>query len=752
MTTPYDTPQHVRGQSLFLDDLLQPKGCLHAAIVPSPVACGELRDVDISQALRMEGVVSVLTADDIPGQNQIGTVIQDEPLLAQGEVHFMGQPVALVAARSARLARQAAKAVKPRIDVCKPVFDSREAAALGRFIAPSRTLALGDVDKAWSACAHVVTGRADSGGQEHLYLEPQGALALPQEKGGVQLYSSTQSPTAVQRVTASVLGLAMHDVQVEVGRLGGAFGGKEDQATAYAALAALAAFRTGKPVKLVLERHEDMRLTGKRHPYSSDFKLGLDADGRILAYEVTFFQDAGAAADLSLAILERSLYHATGAYFIPNARITGHSCKTNHVPNTAFRGFGGPQAMFVMESAIARAAEHMGLPAWQIQERNLLKEGDCFPYGAQAEQCHARRSFNEAKNRFEWERVLAETTAFNHAHSLVKKGVALMPICFGISFTTTFLNQAGALVHVYTDGSVSVATAAVEMGQGVYAKVRRIVALALGVDESKVTLQPTSTRTVANTSPTAASTATDLNGAAARLAALAIRQRLLTVAGSLLNPSSEKLDIRDGRVWQGDRDAGLAWTNLVQAAYQRRVDLSAHALYATPGIHYDKAEEKGRPLRLPRLRHGPGHGHGGRAQGHGGHRRRAHAPRRRPQPRPPHRSGAGGGCALAGAGLDDQRGACLRRGRPPAQRLADNLQGARPPRHPPDGGCLPGGRRQPPRRALNQGHRRAALSLRHRRILRHPERHPGGAARQAAGLPRAPDPRTDLHPLARCRG
>lgn len=596
MTTPYDTPQHVRGQSRFLDDLPQPQGCLHAAIVPSAVACGDLRDVDTSLALRMDGVVAVLTADDIPSQNQIGTVIQDEPLLAQDEVHFMGQPVALVVARSPRLARQAAKAVKPRIDICKPVFDPREAAALGRFIAPSRTLALGDVDAAWSTCAHVVTGRADSGGQEHLYLEPQGALALPQEKGGVQIYSSTQSPTAVQRVTASVLGLAMHDVQVEVGRLGGGFGGKEDQATAYAALASLAAFRTGKPVKLVLERHEDMRLTGKRHPYSSDFKLGLDAEGRILAYEVTFYQDAGAAADLSTAILERSLYHATGAYFVPNARVTGHSCRTNHVPNTAFRGFGGPQAMFVMESAIAMAAEHMNLPAWQIQERNLLQEGDRFPYGAQAEQCHAQRSFKEAKDRFEWERVLAETAAFNQSHSLMKKGAALMPICFGISFTTTFLNQAGSLVHVYTDGSVSVATAAVEMGQGVHAKVRRIVALALGVDESLVTLQPTSTRTVANTSPTAASTATDLNGAAARLAALAIRERLLTVAGSLLNSSAETLDLREGRVWQGDRDAGLAWTDLVQAAYQRRVDLSAHALYATPGIHYDKKEEKGRPF------------------------------------------------------------------------------------------------------------------------------------------------------------
>ena len=321
----------------------------------------------------------MLTAADVPGENQIGTILPDEPLLAEGEVHYAGQPVALVVAESAAAARAALSAVVLEIEELPPVLDPRQAWEKGLLIVPSRSFVLGDVEAAWGQCDCIVEGTAQSGAQEHLYLETQASLALPGEHGSVKVISATQSPTGVQRVVARVLGVPMHAVQVEVQRLGGAFGGKEDQATPWAALAALAAVSLGKPVKLVLRRQEDMRYTGKRHPYVSDYRIGLKSSGEILAYEVTFYQNAGAAADLSPSILERSLFHATGSYFVPNLKATGISARTNLPPNTAFRGFGGPQAMFVIEGAIARAALAMGLEPAAVQEKNLLREGDTFP-------------------------------------------------------------------------------------------------------------------------------------------------------------------------------------------------------------------------------------------------------------------------------------------------------------------------------------------------------------------------------------
>jgi xanthine dehydrogenase large subunit len=329
---------------------------LHVAVLSSPVPHGRIARLDTTPAAEIEGVASILTAADIPGENQIGGIVQDEPLLAEGEVHFAGQPIVAVVADSPRRARKAAAAIEVEFEELPGVFDPRKAAASGALIVPSRTFSLGDVDETWASCDVVVEGRTESGGQEHLYLETQSAMVLPQEGKRLRIFSSTQAPTAVQRITARVLGLAMNDIEVDVARLGGAFGGKEDQATPWAAIAALAASRLRRPVRIELSRVEDMRMTGKRHPYSSDFKIGLDEDGKILAYEATYFQNAGAAADLSPAILERSLFHSTGSYFVPNVRVTALSCKTNLPPFTAFRGFGAPQAMFVMESSITRAA------------------------------------------------------------------------------------------------------------------------------------------------------------------------------------------------------------------------------------------------------------------------------------------------------------------------------------------------------------------------------------------------------------
>ncbi|MBW2527810.1 MAG: molybdopterin-dependent oxidoreductase, partial [Deltaproteobacteria bacterium] len=449
-----DTPAHTRGEARFVADLPEPADLLHGVAVPSPVPHGRNLAVDRTAAEALDGVVAVLTARHIPGENQIGGIIQDEPLLADGEVHFLGQPVALVVASSLAAARRGAAAVRVRVDELPAVYDPREAHAIGQLITASRTLECGNSGDAWAACSTVVDGRVESGGQEHVYFETQSALAIPEEDGRIRLLSATQAPTAVQRITARVLDLPMNAVEVDVVRLGGAFGGKEDQATPWAVLAALAARHTARPVKIVLSREEDMAVTGKRHPYSSDFRIGLDATGKILAYEVTYYQNAGAAADLSPAILERSLFHATNSYAIPNVRVTGHSCRTNLPPFTAFRGFGAPQAMFVMECAIDRAAVASGLDHAHIQRVNLLADGDRFPYGMVVERAQARRSFEEVERRYDVAFARAEIAAHNREHTLSKRGLALMPVCFGISFTSTFLNQASALVHVYTDGSI----------------------------------------------------------------------------------------------------------------------------------------------------------------------------------------------------------------------------------------------------------------------------------------------------------
>ena len=591
-----DRHLHVRGESVFVDDLPAPAGCLEAAVLGSPVACGRIVRLDPAPALAAEGVVAVLTAADIPGENQTGTIVLDEPALAAGEVHCVGQPVAVVLARTADQARRARRLIGLEIEPRPAVLDAREAAAQGRLIAPPRTFACGDVDAAWAGCAVVVEGRADSGGQEHLYLETQAALAVPREDGGLLLHAATQAPTAVQRVAARVLGVPMHAIEVDVRRLGGAFGGKEEQATPWAVLAALGAHRLGRPVRLVLDRADDMVMTGKRHPYSSDYRLGLDAEGRMAAWEVTYYQNAGATADLSTAILERTLFHSTGSYHVPHVRATAYCCRTNLFPNTAFRGFGGPQAMFVMEMALAHAAREMGVPARRLQRLNLLSEGSTFPYGMTAGDCRARRCWDEADRFFDLEALAAAAAAHNAADDRFKKGVAAMPVCFGISFTNTALNQAGALVHVYQDGSVGVSTGAVEMGQGVARKIRRVAARTLGVPEARVGVETANTGRVANTSPTAASTGSDLNGEAARLACLQIVERLRRVAAGRLEADAGTLTIHDGGVHHDGRPTPLGWDELVQAAYWSRVDLSAHAHYATPRLAFDRHKEKGTPF------------------------------------------------------------------------------------------------------------------------------------------------------------
>ncbi len=592
-----DGALHVRGEAEFVDDAIRPSNMAYAAIFGSPIAHGRVSSLDTSKALAAPGVLALLTAADIRGTNEVGPIIQDEPLLADGVVRYIGHPLAVVVAESSAEARAAARLVQVEIQPLPVITDPRAAFAEGQVIGPARTFQIGDPDAAWASCAFSVRGTCDIGGQEHVYLETQRARAVPLENGRVRVYASTQSPYAAQKHIAKILGVANNQVEVEVQRLGGGFGGKEDQATHWACFAALAATETGLPVEIVLRRDEDFRHTGKRHPYKSDFRIGADETGKILVYEVRHFQNAGATADLSPGILERTMFHSTGSYFVPNARIFAASCRTNLPPNTAFRGFGGPQGMFVMESAIARLSEEMGIPRETIQANNLLAPGDSFPYGQSVEDDRTRRAWSRAVAKYDLHSAFERVDSFNRENATTKKGLALMPVTFGISFTSTFLNQAGALVHVYTDGSVAVTTGGVEMGQGLTTNIAAILSKAFGIGPERIRVENTNTTRVANMSPSAASATTLLNGNAALAAALEIRGRLERVARAELGvDDSGSWSIRDEMVHIEGRKTELSWTDLVSKAYLRRTDLSAHGFFATPDLEFDKKRETGRPF------------------------------------------------------------------------------------------------------------------------------------------------------------
>ncbi|MEP7212910.1 MAG: molybdopterin cofactor-binding domain-containing protein [Acidobacteriota bacterium] len=591
-----DSKSHVRGESVYLDDIPVVQGTLYACVYDSPVAHGKLISVDTDDSRRSQGVVRVIVAGDLIGENQIGGVLPDEPLLADGEVHFQGMPIAIVVAESEELARKAARKITSEIEELPPVTEPRVAAANGDLIVPAKHFKMGNTERAFLDCEHVFEGRADINGQEHLYIETQGAYAVPTENGGVKIYSSTQGPTAVQRAVAKVTGLPMHQIEVDVQRLGGGFGGKEDQANAWASVCAVACQLTKRPVKYALHRMEDMRMTGKRHPYSADYKIGLDKDLKIAAYEATFYQNAGASCDLSPAVLERTLFHCTNSYFVPNVTATAYSCRTNLPPNTAFRGFGGPQGMFVIESAIAHAAEKLGVKASDIQQNNLINEGEEFPYGQKAES-DAVTTWTQADAKYDFAQLQNEVDDFNARSKYSKKGVAMMPVCFGISFTKTPMNQARSLVHVYTDGSVAVSTGAVEMGQGVNTKIAQVAAEVFSLPAERVKVHSTNTLRIANTSPTAASAAADLNGKATQMACEAIRERLLEIAKDFVEAeTAEAVTLNNGFVYRNGEPTDFDWIRLVNEAYMQRVSLSEHAHYTTPGINFDWGTAKGHPF------------------------------------------------------------------------------------------------------------------------------------------------------------
>jgi xanthine dehydrogenase large subunit len=594
---PHDSATlHVSGRARYADDQPLPANTLHAAIGVSPIAHGRIRALDLDAVRQAAGVIGVITAEDIPGENQCGPIKPDDPILAPGLVQFVGQPVFAVAATSHEAARRAAR--RARID-CEPlpaIFDVRSAIAAGSFVVPSVTMRRGQPEQALAGSQHRLRGTLEMGGQDHFYLESQIAVALPQEDGAMRVISSTQHPTEVQNLVARALGLAAHQVTVECRRMGGGFGGKESQPALLACIAAVFARRTGRPVKLRLDRDDDMTITGKRHEFLADYEVGFDDEGRITGLKVMMAARCGFSADLSGPVSDRALCQLDNAYFLEHVEIVSHRCRTNTVSNTAFRGFGGPQGTMIIESVLDDIARSLSLDPLEVRQRNLygIGERDITPYGMRVEDNLLPTILERIRASSDYAARRARITARNAEGGTIRHGLALTPVKFGISFNALLYNQAGALVHVYADGSVLVNHGGTEMGQGLHIKIMQVVAQTLGLPIERVRVSATDTSKVPNTSATAASSGADLNGKAAQQAALAVRERLIAFAAERHGVATDSIRIADGIVHIGE-DRQLPFPELTKAAYTARVSLSANGFYRTPKIHWDPTTYTGRP-------------------------------------------------------------------------------------------------------------------------------------------------------------
>jgi xanthine dehydrogenase large subunit len=587
---------HVTGRALYLDDVPTVPGTLEAALVLSPHAHARISRIDFSRALAASGVVAAVAAADIPGRNDIAPIRSDEPLLPAEIAEYEGQPVAAIAAATLDQARAAAKLVDVAYEPLPAVLSVEEAMAREQYVSPPQTMVRGNVEAALADAPHRLAGELRCGGQDHFYLEGQIALATPGEDGTMFVASSTQHPTEVQHGVAHLLGLPFNAVTCEVRRMGGAFGGKESQATIIAGIAAVLAWKTRRPVKLRLPRDDDMRATGKRHPFLFRYEAGFDGDGHIRALDLVLAADGGNVADHTPAVLTRALCHADNCYWLPNLRFRGLACKTNTVSNTAFRGYGGPQGMLAIETVIEAIARRLGLPVDSVRERNFYGVGrnDVTPYGMRVEDNIIERVIDELDRAVDLKRWRGEVEAFNRQSPVIKKGFATMPVKFGISFNRPALNQAGALVHVYTDGSVVLNHGGTEMGQGLFIKVAQVVAEAFQVDLDAIRVSPTSTAKVPNTSPTAASSGSDLNGMAALNAAEQIKTRMTQVAAEHFAVPESDIVFASNRVYAGNRS--LSFAELARLSWEKRVSLSATGYYRTPKIHWDFATNTGRPF------------------------------------------------------------------------------------------------------------------------------------------------------------
>ena len=601
---PHDSAaKHVSGEALYVDDVVAPAGTLHAYLGLSDRAHARIASLDLAAVRSAPGVVAVLTADDIPGVNDVTPVtgIHDEPVFAAEKVTFHGQPLFAVVAGTRDAARRAARLASAIYVDLPPVLDVTAArVAASGHVTPGLTLARGDAPAALAAAPHRIRGRLEVGGQDHFYLETHIALAIPGEDGDVLVHSSTQHPSEVQHMVAHVLGVPFNAVTVEVRRMGGGFGGKETQGNLFAAVAALAATKLGRAVKIRPDRDDDMIATGKRHDFVVDYEVGHDDEGRILAVEATYAARCGHSADLSGPVTDRALFHADNAYFYPAVHLTSEPWRTNTVSNTAFRGFGGPQGMVGAERFIEEVAFATGRDPLDVRLLNLYGEGGqgderaITPYHQSVEDNIAPALMRELERRSDYRTRREDIRAANAGNRIVKRGLALTPVKFGISFTATQYNQAGALVHVYTDGSVHLNHGGTEMGQGLHTKVAQVVARAFQIDLDQVKVTATNTGKVPNTSATAASSGSDLNGMAALDACETIKARLVDFAAGKWDVAPDTIAFLPGRVRIGPEE--VSWPDFVCAAYNARVQLSATGFYKTPKIYWDRQSGRGHPF------------------------------------------------------------------------------------------------------------------------------------------------------------
>jgi xanthine dehydrogenase large subunit len=587
---------HVSGGALYIDDVPLPPSGLEAALVLSPHAHARIKSIDFTKALAAPGVVAAIRASDIPGKNDIGPIRPDEPLLPEEFAEYEGQPIAAIAAATLDQARAAAKLVAIEYEVLHAVLSIDEALAKQSYVSPVQTMQRGDLDAAFKESAHRLHGEFRAGGQDHFYLEGQIAIATPGDAGDMHVLSSTQHPTEIQHGVAHLLGVPFSAVTAEVRRMGGGFGGKESQATLIAGVAAVLAMKTKRPVKLRLPRDDDMRATGKRHPFLVRYDVGFDAAGRILALDLLLASNGGNVADHSPAVMTRALCHSDNAYWLPNLRFRGYSCKTNTVSNTAFRGYGGPQGMIAIETIVDAIARHLGIAPDEVRRANYYADApsNVTPYRMEVEDNIAPQVMDELARDVKLSAWRASIEAFNRENAILKKGLATMPVKFGISFNRPALNQAGALLHVYTDGSVLLNHGGTEMGQGLFIKVAQVVAETFQIDIDQIRVSATSTAKVPNTSPTAASSGSDLNGMAALHAALQIKARMTAVAAAHFKVSENEIAFASNRVYAGNRS--IAFPELAQLSWENRVSLSAAGYYKTPKIHWDFESGTGRPF------------------------------------------------------------------------------------------------------------------------------------------------------------
>jgi xanthine dehydrogenase large subunit len=587
---------HLTGRALYIDDLPVVPGTLHAALVLSPHPHARINRIDLSRALASPGVVAAIVAGDIPGKNDIGPIRSDEPLLPKDVVEYEGQPVVAVAADTLDNARAAANLVAIDYEILSAVLSLTEAIARELYVSPVQMMKRGDVDAELAGAPHRLSGEFACGGQDHFYLEGQVALAVPGEGPDMAVYSSTQHPTEVQHGVAHLLGMPFNMVTVEVRRMGGGFGGKESQATLIAGIAAVLARKTGRPVKLRLPRDDDMRATGKRHPFLFGYDIGFDGNGRILGLDLMLAANGGNVADHTPAVVTRALCHADNCYWLPSLRFVGLPCKTNTVSNTAFRGYGGPQGMFAIETILDIVARYLGLPLEELRRRNFYGIGrnDETPYRMKVEDNILEHITDELEHSVDLAGWREEISAFNRASPAIKKGLATMPIKFGISFNRPALNQAGALVSVYTDGSVTLNHGGTEMGQGLFIKVAQVVAEAFQIDIENIRVSATTTAKVPNTSPTAASCGSDLNGMAALNAAQEIKGRMTDIAANHFGVPAGEILFAANRIYAGNRS--LSFSELALLCWDQRVSLSATGYYRTPKINWDPKTNTGRPF------------------------------------------------------------------------------------------------------------------------------------------------------------